>query len=107
MRTEPRLVQDRLQTYAAGEDQAYPLSVFLTDLAQPTQELVDILFALRRDPMVVVLEHPVDEDRKLVERQHYRPLVLRQSRADFVALLPPGSGVDPRPQLHPHLADGQ
>ena len=105
--TESCLSQDRLQTYAAGEDQAYPLSVVLTVPAQPAQEFVDVLFSLRRDPMVVILEHPVDEDRKLVDREHHWPLVLRQGRADRVALLPPASGVDPSPQLHAHLADGQ
>ena len=83
------------------------VSVVLTVPAQPAQEFVDILFSLRRDPMVVVIEHPADEDRKLVEREHHRPLVLRQGRPDRVALLPPASGVDPSPQLHAQFANGQ
>ena len=107
MSTESRLLQDRLQPYAAGEDEAYPVSVVLAVLAQPTQEFVDILFSPRRDAVVVILEHPVDEDRKLVDREHHRPLILRQGRADRVALLLPASAVDPSPQLHAPLADGQ
>ena len=45
MGTESRLSQDRLQPDAAGEDEAYPVSVVLAVLAQPTQEFVDILFS--------------------------------------------------------------
>ena len=55
----------------------------------------------------VILEHSVDEDRKLVEREHHGSLVLRQGCADRVAFLPPVSGVNPRPQLHAHLGNGQ
>ena len=80
-----------------GEDEAYPVSVVLAVLAQPAQEFVDILFSPRRDAVVVILEHPVDEDRKLVDCEHHRPLILRQGRADRVALLLPASAVDPGP----------
>ena len=98
--------QDRLQADAAGGDQAYSALVVLTVPAQPAQELVDGPLPLRRDAVVVVLQHPVDEDRQLVDRQHDRPIALGQSGEDLVAFLPPASSVDSRPQLHAHLGDG-
>ncbi len=55
----------------------------------------------------MILKHSIDEDRKLVDREHHRPLILRQGRADRIALLLPASAVDPGPQLHAHLGDGQ
>ena len=97
MRHRLRVVQDRFQTYVAGEDETYPRSVVLVILAHPVHKSVDILFSCRRDAVVVTLEHPVDKDWELVEREHHRPVVLRQGGVDLVALLPPAFGVDPAP----------
>ena len=100
MGTEPGLLQDRLQAHAAGEDQTNPALMFLTVLAQPTQELVHRLPSLRRDAVVIPLEQTIDENRQLVDGQHYRPAVLRQGRENLIASLPPVSRINPGSQFH-------
>ena len=104
---ETGLPQDRLKAHAAGEDYANPTLVRLHILPKPAQEFIHRLSSFRGDAVVVALEHPVDEDRQLVDREHHRPLVLRQRRKDSVAPLPPVSAVDPGPQLYAHLGDGE
>ena len=81
--------------------------VRLDVLPQPAQEFVHAPFSFRGDAVVVPLEHPVDEDRQLVDRQHRTPLVLCKRREDSVSFLPPVSGIDPGPQLDAHLGEGQ
>ena len=107
MGAESGLPQDWLQADAAGEDHGDTALVRLDALSQPAQEFVHRLPSLRGDAVVVSLEQSVDEDWQLVDREHHRPVVSRQRRQDRVASLPPISSVDPGPQLHPYVGNGQ
>ena len=104
---QPSLLQERFEAHAAGQDQGHLPSLGLAIPAQPAQERVRRPLSFERDAVLVILEHPVDEDRQFVDCENNRPAAGRQNREYRIASLLPVSGVDPCTQVHPQVCNGQ
>ena len=101
------MAQNRLQPYAARDDQTNPVLMGLTILAQPSHETVRGRSSLGSDEVRVSLQQTVDQYGQFINGQHHRPFVGRQSFKHLIADPLPVAGVHPSTQPHLQLRNTQ